>query len=661
MATQPSTASSRSRSLARWALPLGLTASLLGACSGGGGGGGTAGANTEATRPGGTGTFFVDPNQGGEASRLMLVETLWGRLVDIHDVDENGVPSREPVFRDFVINENVQSDAVNYTLESNPITQRTRLIIQRTKAEGDSAEFDRLLTAASGGLPPITPKNDDGTSPGPFSFGARNACLSLRFNDCLDDSAAAVRNLVDTVKVLTGYPPVEPYAARIVFDPNHGAVVGGAFHSTRVLIDLTVSEAESVELPVFVPVSTEGLPPSAIGNQNPNISVRIPTRRDPQGGQFSILRGLSGAPVSSTGNGPVDLTKPSEELVRAFRSGGPTDTNNGFLLDLNSPQVLGTWPVQLANARQDPDGVDGFEFLVDVTFTTVCQDALRVGDILSVGDLFLEVLEKTVQPEDNLLTEVPVRSLATDALPSASPIFGGASLLSTFSPLSTVDNGCWLTFTPAPVILPATSVSTTAQMVITFTEPMDPASVTPFDTMMLLRGDSGFPTIEAENIVVGNIASSPDLRSFAFTPILPLAHAAGGFEAMNLRLGSVTDLAGNPLLDTLPPVDFTLDPLEPEQINSSVAMRFSDVDELAPTNLELGVFDDVRGQIFYDFDRGRLKPRDVSFTSYAADRTNPVPSIMIPFPSGLQTPLTPLGSKLQTVWRYCDLGWTATD
>src|SRR6185503_18396639 len=44
-----------------------------------------------------------------------------------------------------------------------------------------------------------------------------------------------------------------------------------------------------------------------------------------------------------------------------------------------------------------------------------------------------------------------------------------------------------------------------------------------------------------------------------------------------------------------------------------------------------------------------------------ADRINPVPSIMIPFPPGVQTPLSPLGSKLQTVWRYCDLGFQVRD
>jgi hypothetical protein len=38
-----------------------------------------------------------------------------------------------------------------------------------------------------------------------------------------------------------------------------------------------------------------------------------------------------------------------------------------------------------------------------------------------------------------------------------------------------------------------------------------------------------------------------------------------------------------------------------------------------------------------------------------------VPSIMIPFVRGVQTPLCALGSKLQAVWRYCDLGWQVLD
>ena len=60
--------------------------------------------------------------------------------------------------------------------------------------------------------------------------------------------------------------------------------------------------------------------------------------------------------------------------------------------------------------------------------------------------------------------------------------------------------------------------------------------------------------------------------------------------------------------------------------------------------------------------RGTLATRDQAvLVSPTADRTIPLPSIMIAFPQGVQTPLTPLGSKLQSLWRYCDLGWNVRD
>ena len=64
---------------------------------------------------------------------------------------------------------------------------------------------------------------------------------------------------------------------------------------------------------------------------------------------------------------------------------------------------------------------------------------------------------------------------------------------------------------------------------------------------------------------------------------------------------------------------------------------------------------------FFDLERGVIKPRPVTYSGVTADRTNPVPSIMIPFPPGVQTPLSPLGSKLHTVWRYADFGWQVLD
>jgi hypothetical protein len=70
---------------------------------------------------------------------------------------------------------------------------------------------------------------------------------------------------------------------------------------------------------------------------------------------------------------------------------------------------------------------------------------------------------------------------------------------------------------------------------------------------------------------------------------------------------------------------------------------------------------EMRGQFLYDLNLGRLLPRPVVRSSAIADRTQPVPSIMTAFPAGVQTPLSPLGSKLQTLWRYHDVGYSLLD
>jgi hypothetical protein len=103
----------------------------------------------ELAKPGG-GTFFVDPNHGGAATRLYLAELFWARLVDVHDVDDAGRARAEPVFRDFAVRQDVQSDGGNYRLETNPITQQTRLVILRKRGAADAGRgtFDSLLRSA---------------------------------------------------------------------------------------------------------------------------------------------------------------------------------------------------------------------------------------------------------------------------------------------------------------------------------------------------------------------------------------------------------------------------------------------------------------------------------------------------------------------------------
>ena len=51
--------------------------------------------------------FLADPHRSGSTHSPRLVDITFGRLVDVHDIDESGRVSVRPVNRDFVINENL--------------------------------------------------------------------------------------------------------------------------------------------------------------------------------------------------------------------------------------------------------------------------------------------------------------------------------------------------------------------------------------------------------------------------------------------------------------------------------------------------------------------------------------------------------------------------
>jgi len=635
--------------------------SLAGGCGSGGGGGGGGSSpgfpGQELAKPGG-GTFFVDPNHGGVITRLHLAEMFWARLVDVHDVDDEGRARIEPVFRDFAINERVQTDGRDFSLETNPISRKTRLVILRSRGAPDAGlgTFDSLLRSATADLPPVLPRHDDGSTGGLYSFVARNGVLVLRFDDALDDDLEAARDLIECVRLRAGYPPETPFPARELFDPNHGVIVGGEFHSTRVLIDLTVSEVESSSMVAPQPINEIGLPPSAADRTGPNVSVRLPTRADPGSGQFTLLRGLSGAALSPLENGPIDPSGPTRDVVRAMRSGNATDLNHGFLLDLGAPEILGSWNLRVDAAQEDPAGRAGFDFALDVTFTTICRATPAVADVVSIGEASLEVVQPGAALDlDGRVRGVRVRSLSDRPIEGGLRLLGNAVFLSTYQASDPVPPGCWISFAPAPTTLPDIGVSTSATVSLRFSEPMDPGSISPFDNFYLVRGGTDTP-VNATNRIVGVVEPSLDLRRFTLRPTLPLPHESDAVEVHQVRIDGPTDLAGNVLVAPPPDVGFEMLAAQATVRNGSTALRFSETDELDPIGSP-----DLRGQFFFDRERALIRPRPVVFSSYPADRSNPVPSIMIPFPRGVQTPLSALGSKLQTVWRYCDLGWQVLD
>ncbi|NOT32084.1 MAG: hypothetical protein HOP15_16680 [Planctomycetes bacterium] len=641
-------------------------AGLAGACGGSAGSSGQSGiTGKEETKPGG-GFFFVDVNGSGGSSNVRLAEVRWGRLVDVHEVDGSGKRIEDHVFRDMVIEPFVVTDNTSYVLDRNSVTQRERLtILARKTGVLDTSGFDQLLAAARDALPLVTEKGF--SAPPPFSAVPRNACLVLRFDDCLDDRATSALNLPNTVKVFSGYPPSTFFASRVVFDPNHGALVGGLFHTTRVLVDLTASEDETDTLTYPLDVNPVGFPASVSSSQSTNLGVRIPTRVDVGSGQSRVLTNLSGQPLDTSSNGPVDLLSPTRDVLRAARSGQDGDASNGFLPDSIRPRVVGGWPITVTSAANDP-GDPGFDFVLALSFTTTCLNDPAVGDVIRINGAHLEVTQAAALVGSDV-AGLRVRSAVV--VSNSLTLQGQGLFEAPFHPSLALGNGCWVSFLPNASAFPATGVLTSAQVQLRFSEPMDPGTLSPFRNFLVVKGSAqALSSAISHNVIVGEVTPSSDLTLFSFVPKLPLPHVSGNNETLHVELGdpsdpliSPRDLAGNALRHDLPFVDFTIDPPELDQNNGAIVLRFEDdnLDEYGANGGGPDTFADLRGQFFPNGEKGSIFPRAVSFAGWPADRTNPVPRNMVPVPGGVTYPLNPLGAKLQTLWRYCDLGWNARD
>ncbi len=187
---------------------------------------------------------------------------------------------------------------------------------------------------------------------------------------------------------------------------------------------------------------------------------------------------------------------------------------------------------------------------------------------------------------------------------------------------------------------------------------MDPSRVAAFESLTVEKGGGSAPQL-ARDTVVGTIETSEDLREFTFVPRLGFAHRDEA-ELYHVQLvgggdRGLTDLSGNAPADLPPVVEFRLEASAPANPVGGFVLRFEEPSEFGTGSA------DLRGQVFLDVADGVLRPRPPGRALAAVDRQNPVPGIMFPFSLGVQSPLSPLGSKLQMVWRYCDFGWLVTD
>ena len=67
------------------------------------------------------------------------------------------------------------------------------------------------------------------------------------------------------------------------------------------------------------------------------------------------------------------------------------------------------------------------------------------------------------------------------------------------------------------------------------------------------------------------------------------------------------------------------------------------------------------GQFLLNLSKGTLRPRPVTRFSAVADAPQPVVGVMFPFTGPVQTPLSNLGSKMMSLYRYHDLGLGLVD
>lgn len=578
------------------------------------------------TTPSG-GTFFEDPNFGGNAQSMKIAALFWGRLADVYDRDPLTGES-ELQFPNFVIGDNIISDSVTFEVSNNPITGQERVTILR---EAGTPAFNAAITQLEANLQPILINGVDSSETPPFSGVPRNATVVVRFDDLLDPGTINSTS----VQVRVGNPPTTSFEARIFADTNHGGLKGDTFYPTRIIIDMSVSQIEA--LGSSLPVNAIGLP-QAPSTTQANVGLFFPTKLD---AITTRLENLTDHPVAFANNGPVAANSALSEVVRGFRSGVSSDPFNGFLRDETPPSILGVQPVGLTNVTP---GANPDEFFVDMTFQSpACAVDAEAGDVIQTSGNFAEVLSDQSLNLGALL-DVNVRLLNGTTL---SP--GSADYLTVYNPVTDVSE-CFVRFNPPAQTPPNTDVSVNSRVVVRFSEPMDPNSVLPFGTFTVQAMDT--TNLSAfEVLTVGSIEASPDRSEFRFSPRTAWRHQQGSAETYLVNLSAeVSDLAGNPVTATTGQTSFDIAPGEITQDTSGFVLAFESLDQ------DGDGFPEISGNFLVNLLDGFIIPRSVSRFNSVIDSAQPQVSPMQVFGAPIQTPLSNLGSKMQTVWRNIDMG-----
>jgi hypothetical protein len=612
--------------------------------------------------------FVVERSQHGQAGSLHVTSMRWGRLVQV--VDDTGTLQQD----EMVVGPDIPAvDPNSLSMDTNPVTDQTTVTIHHTYG---TPEYLAAFQELDVNLVPIVPKSLAESELPPYSMVPRNCAMVVQFDDLLNTSTIGAA----TLKLLTGNPPIIPADARILPDQNHGdtadsthyvtndggqtwtEVPGGdgipEFHATRVIIDTTVSELEAARTNPPLPQNGLGLPASPTPNL-PNVGLRVPTVQNTSVGQLSILRNIAGNGVSFSGSGPNDPSSPTMDVVRAMRSGNNSDASHGFLFDDVNPQILGTQAVTILNVN--PPGTLTLQFL-----NLSCRTQLKLGDVIQQPGVFGQLTAPSGPPDATGTVTGVVFTIIHADTPGATLTLGSAQVSTPFDGVANaLQEACFVRFTDIGQP-PASTVALDSSIVLRFSEPMDPTTVRAFDSFILKRvqGTPGF-----RDYVPARVTPSADLHQFTLTPALPLTHKTQGtadtyYITVSNDATGPTDLAGNPVIETgfLPQVNFTTDPSASPVNSDGFALRFNAQTEANAGDPTAGP--DFSGQFIYDLTNGQLVPRSVHRFGASCTRDKPVIRQQTAGASGglgLQTPLVPLGAKMHSLWRYCDVGFGLLD
>jgi hypothetical protein len=602
----------------------------------------------QSTAPGGLQRYLADRHFGGQAAALEVTGLAVGRLVDVYATEAHSGRIYR-VYADFLIPSELQDVPGKWRLELDPLLSAPRLVLGAEDTEQAGDAFDQLLAEVEGQLqwlPLGSVDAEDLTSTGRLH---RDGALMLKFNDLLDPASVGLHQSVHLA--LLGQRQ-EALDARLLLDQNHGGVSAshGRFHSTRLIVDFTIDPHETAGLGVQGPLASLGLPAAEAG-QLANIELFLASELDPASGQFERLTNLAGralnadSAVASAGQNGVTGWR------YAFLSGRAEDPNRGYLPQAVAPRLVARQAVEIAAAEPVVGDRTGLEWSVDLRFSApVAGLEPAQGDVLVFAHSTAEVLRAGRKSGDQWLgTKVRFAAQPSDQQQAA--LSGPAELVLAYSAERANAAQAFVRIEPAPE--PGQGILPESQFVLEFSQPLDPAQVEGLEALRLTAVTNAG---ERGSAVVSHVLSERGNRRMRLVPALPLNHVAGQSETYTLEMkagsgqGALQSPAGVAVLAVPQALPMTIAAMAAGSQTGSLTLNFSSTSEDGIPGA------DWRGQFLQDTAAGLVKPRPVTRFSLVADRTQPVIGAMQAIGTGVQTPLSNLGSKLHLLWRYCDFG-----